>query len=98
MPSPPFGPDVVTAYWKAIDRTALGSGALLVGGISLGAHIAARWAAAAPQRRLAGLLLALPAWTGPPGVAPAALAAHTTAAQVWSGGIGAALASAEAGA
>lgn len=98
VPSPPFGPDVVTAYWKAIDRAAHRSGALLVGGISLGAHIAARWAAAAPQRRLAGLLLALPAWTGPPGVAPAALAARTTAAQVRSGGIGAALASAEAGA
>jgi len=39
--------------------------ARLVGGISLGAHAAA-WVAAA-QNDLDGVLLALPAWTGPPG-------------------------------
>jgi pimeloyl-ACP methyl ester carboxylesterase len=98
VPSPPFGADVVAAYRKALDRAALTSDALLVGGISLGAHVAARWAAETPGRRLAGLLLALPAWTGPPGVAPAAMAARLTAAQVRSGGVGAAAASAAAGA
>lgn len=37
----------------------------LVGGVSLGAHAAVLVAAARP--RLAGVLLALPAWSGPPG-------------------------------
>jgi pimeloyl-ACP methyl ester carboxylesterase len=45
----------------------------LVGGISLGAHLAARWAVS--RAGLGGLLLALPAWTGPPGPIAAATAA-----------------------
>ncbi|HEY0812289.1 MAG TPA: alpha/beta hydrolase [Pseudonocardia sp.] len=98
VPSPPFGADVVGAYRSALDCAALGPGALLVGGISLGAHVAVRWAAAEPERRLAGLLLALPAWTGPPGSAPAALAARLTAAQVRAGGVEAAVAAAATGA
>lgn len=97
VPPPPSGRDVIAAYREALDRAALGCEELIVGGISLGAHVAARWAAE-PGRRLAGLLLALPAWTGPPGAAPAALAARLTATQVRSGGVAAALASAAAGA
>ncbi|MCS7476661.1 alpha/beta hydrolase [Umezawaea endophytica] len=54
---------------------------LLVGGISLGAHVAASWALRHPER-CAGLLLALPAWSGPAGEAPAALAARASAAVV----------------
>jgi hypothetical protein len=40
-----------------------------VGGISLGAHAAARWAGAHPDdaAELDGLLLVMPAWTGPRG-------------------------------
>jgi pimeloyl-ACP methyl ester carboxylesterase len=41
------------------------AGARIVGGISMGAHAAA-WVAAG-RRDLDGVLLALPAWTGPPG-------------------------------
>ena len=109
-PAPRAGADVVAGYRRALDAAA-GSGPLLVGGISLGAHVAARWAAAAPGGQVAGLLLALPAWTGPPVMhgewstptadtapAPAALAARLTAAQVRSDGVEAALATAAAGA
>ncbi len=98
MPPLRRGADVVADYRAALDRAALVPEPLLVGGISLGAHVAARWAARAPAGRLAGLLLALPAWTGPPEGAPAALAARLTAAQVRSGGVAAALASAAAAA
>lgn len=51
---------------------------IVVGGVSLGAHVAARWAVRNPGR-CAGLVLALPAWTGAPDGAPAALAARASA-------------------
>lgn len=91
-PAPRRGADVVAGYRAALD-TAAGPEPVLVGGISLGAHVAARWAAAAPRGRVAGLLLALPAWTGPPSVTtPAAVAARWTAARAREGGIAAAVA------
>jgi pimeloyl-ACP methyl ester carboxylesterase len=89
-PAPWRGADVVAGYRAALD--AAGPGPLLVGGISLGAHVAARWAAAAPRGRVAGLVLALPAWTGPPRTAPAAVAARWTAMQARTGGVRAAVA------
>jgi pimeloyl-ACP methyl ester carboxylesterase len=63
---PPL-PDPAAALAEAVERYA----PALVGGVSLGAHLVARWAAD-PTREVAGLLLALPAWTGPPGVVAAA--------------------------
>ena len=89
-PAPRRGGDVVAGYRAALD--AAGPDPVLVGGISLGAHVAARWAAAAPRGRVAGLLLALPAWTGSPGAAPAAVMARATAARARSGGVAAAMA------
>jgi len=89
-PAPRRGPDVVAGYRAALE--AAGPGPVLVGGVSLGAHVAARWAAAAPRGRVAGLLLALPAWTGLPHAAPAAVAARRTAAQARRGGVAAAVA------
>ena len=65
-----------------------------MGGISLGAHVAARWALRAHPGRVAGLLLALPAWTGPPRGAPAAVAASLTAAHARAGGVAGAVAAA----
>ncbi|SDK45309.1 hypothetical protein SAMN04488074_105478 [Lentzea albidocapillata subsp. violacea] len=63
----------------------------MVGGVSLGAHVAARWAVANPNR-CSGLILALPAWTGAPDEAPAALAAKASAQIVRSQGLTTALA------
>ena len=51
---------------------------VLVGGVSIGAHLAVRWAAArqrdqwSDSHRPDGLLLAMPAWTGAPGAIAAA--------------------------
>jgi hypothetical protein len=58
------------------------TGGVLVGGVSLGAQVAVCWAADRAARGMpgpAGLLLALPAWTGPSGSAPAAVAARIAA-------------------
>jgi pimeloyl-ACP methyl ester carboxylesterase len=71
-PAPEPGPDLVAAAFRALDAAAAAYGdrLRLVGGVSLGAHIAARWAArwaVARPAALDGVLLALPAWTGPPG-------------------------------
>ncbi|GAA3236507.1 thioesterase [Pseudonocardia petroleophila] len=98
-PAPRRGRDVVAGYRAALDAAlARADGPLLVGGVSLGAHVAARWAAHADPGRLAGLLLVLPAWGGDPADAPAALAARFTAAQVRRDGLAAAVASARSGA
>lgn len=96
-PAPRPGAAVLDGYRAALDdaldRT---GGPLLVGGVSFGAHVATRWAAA-HRDRVSGLLLALPAWTGTPGSAPAALAALATADQVRAGGVDAAVSAARAG-
>ncbi|OJY50262.1 MAG: alpha/beta hydrolase [Pseudonocardia sp. 73-21] len=98
-PGPRPGPAVVRGYRDALDAAlAAASGPLLVGGISLGAHVAAEWAVEQRPGAVAGLLLALPAWTGPPNGAPAALAARATAALVRAEGLEAALAPARASA
>jgi len=100
------GPTVVAAAVAALDAAAVAYGPRLrlVGGVSLGAHVAARWAAgrATPwaarlgaRRDLAGLLLALPAWTGAPGSVAAATGA--AADQVERLGTAGALAAARAG-
>ncbi|WP_232663367.1 alpha/beta hydrolase [Pseudonocardia sp. TRM90224] len=97
-PAPRRGADVVAGYRAALDAVVEAPEPVLVGGISLGAHVAASWAATQPAGGpVCGLLLALPAWSGPSGAAPAALAALATAAQVRAGGVAAALAAARAG-
>jgi pimeloyl-ACP methyl ester carboxylesterase len=74
------GPSVASAAFAALDAAAAAYGPRLrvVGGVSLGAHVAARWAAG---RRLDGLLLALPAWTGQAGPAGSVAAATAAAAE-----------------
>lgn len=71
----------VDAVRDLLLRTARAEGADLLGGISLGEHAAVGAALELPG--LAGLLLALPAWTGPPGAVAAlsGLAADEIVAQ-----------------
>lgn len=105
-PRPERGAAVITGYLAALDaalppETAGRDAAPLVGGVSLGAQVAARWAARRAALGLpgpAGLLLALPAWTGSAGRAPAAVAARTTAEALCRGGLGATLAQTRAAA
>ncbi|AEA25258.1 hypothetical protein Psed_3059 [Pseudonocardia dioxanivorans CB1190] len=101
-PRPRASGAVVAGYLSALDdalRAATAARtALLVGGVSLGAHVAIRWAAALDDPRpLAGVLLALPAWTGSADAAPAAVTAAATAARVRAAGRAAAVADARAG-
>ena len=79
----------VREHFEALDAAWTGT-PLLVGGVSLGAHVAATWAVRHPER-CAGLLVALPAWHGPADDAPAALAARASASVVESAGVEAAL-------
>jgi pimeloyl-ACP methyl ester carboxylesterase len=63
-------------------------GPIAVGGVSIGAAVAAAWALQHPEQAVA-VLAALPAWTGAPGSAPAALAARHSAQQLRHDGLAA---------
>src|SRR5882757_4087591 len=66
-------------------------GPIAVGGVSIGASVATSWALAHPSHAVA-VLAALPAWTGPPGNAPAALTARHSAHQLRRDGLASAIA------
>ena len=68
---------LVEGYLDAIDDAAR-DGPVAVGGISIGAAVATAWALAHPQDVVA-VLAGLPAWTGRPDTAVAALSATYTA-------------------
>jgi pimeloyl-ACP methyl ester carboxylesterase len=78
---------LVDGYLSALDDAAR-EGPIAVGGISIGAAVAAAWALAHPGHTVA-VLAALPAWAGPPGSAPAALAARYSASQLRADGLAA---------
>ncbi|OBB05133.1 hypothetical protein A5662_10950 [Mycobacteriaceae bacterium 1482268.1] len=76
--TPPPQPDrLIEGYVSELDNAARRS-AIAVGGVSIGAAVAANWALAHPAYAVA-VLAALPAWTGSPETAPAALAARHSA-------------------
>ena len=66
---------LVAGYLRALDAA---TGPIVVGGVSIGATVAARWALDHPDRAIA-VLAVLPPWTGAPDGAPAALSARHTA-------------------
>lgn len=71
---------LIAGYLDALDDAAR-HGPIAVGGISLGAAVAARWACE-HQHTAVAVLAALPAWVGEPAGAPAAQSARQTAAQM----------------
>ncbi|OBF83927.1 hypothetical protein A5791_25170 [Mycobacterium sp. 852002-51163_SCH5372311] len=77
---PPQPHRLIDGYVSALDEAAR-SGPIVVGGVSIGAAVAAAWALAHPGQAVA-VLAALPPWTGDPGSAPAALAARHSASQL----------------
>lgn len=68
---------LVAGYRDALDEAAA-SGPVAVGGVSIGAAVALEWALEHPDGAVA-VLAALPAWTGSPQTAPAALTARHSA-------------------
>jgi hypothetical protein len=88
---PEAGRPLVSATLTALDDAARRYDVRVAGGVSLGAALAVRWAAAGSPGTAAldGVLLALPAWSGPPGAAAAASAA--AAVEVEARGVEAAL-------
>jgi pimeloyl-ACP methyl ester carboxylesterase len=82
-------------YRRALDDAAR-QGPIAVGGVSIGAAVAVAWALAHPSRAVA-VLAALPAWTGAPNDAPAALAARHSAHELRRAGLAGAIAGMRAG-
>ncbi|TQM31703.1 serine aminopeptidase S33 family [Nocardia bhagyanarayanae] len=80
-------PQAVVASCRAALDAAAARGPVLAAGISLGAAIALEWAGAHPES-VAGVVAALPAWTGSDTArCPAALSAAVTAEQLRADGL-----------
>lgn len=77
---PPQPLRLIEGYRDALDGAARAAhpAPIAVGGVSIGAAVAAAWALSHPGHAIA-VLAALPAWTGTPDAAPAALAARYSA-------------------
>lgn len=82
---------LIEGYLGALDAAAERSGPIIVGGVSIGAAVAAAWALRHPER-VVGVLAALPAWMGAPDDAPAAHAARYSAEQLRTEGLDAVVA------
>ena len=81
---------LIPGYLAALDDAAT-RGPIAVGGVSIGAAVALAWALAHPSHVVA-VLAALPAWTGEPAAAVAAVAATYSAQELRRDGLNAALA------
>jgi pimeloyl-ACP methyl ester carboxylesterase len=74
---PPHPGGLIAGYLADLDNAAADA-PIAVGGVSIGAAVATMWALANPGRAVA-VLAALPAWTGSPDGAAAAMAARHSA-------------------
>ncbi|MDT0220774.1 MULTISPECIES: alpha/beta fold hydrolase [Gordonia] len=70
---------LIDGHLRGLERAAGAHRSILVGGVSIGAAIALEWALQDTDRRCAGVLAALPAWSGDAHSAPAAASAGATA-------------------
>ena len=86
---------LVAGYLQALDEAAR-RGPVAVGGVSIGAAVSTSWALAHPDLTI-GVLAALPAWSGAPDGAPAALAARHSAQQLRDAGLASSIAQMRAG-
>lgn len=73
---------LVENHLRALDEASSRHSSILVGGVSIGAAIALDWALRAGPSRCAGVLAALPAWSGRPEGTVAAISALATAEAV----------------
>lgn len=87
---------LIAGYLAALDEAARSGAPIAVGGVSIGAAVATSWALKHPSRAVA-VLAALPAWSGAPGDAPAALTARHSARQLREEGLTATVAAMQAG-
>jgi pimeloyl-ACP methyl ester carboxylesterase len=85
---PPQPGRLIAGYLDALDNAAR-QRPIAVGGVSIGAAVAAAWALAHPRNTVA-VLAALPPWTGSPTTAPAAQAARHSANELRRVGLAAA--------
>ncbi|WP_102145001.1 alpha/beta fold hydrolase [Mycobacterium hubeiense] len=77
--TPPPQPDrLIDGYRAELDSAARLGAPIVVGGVSIGAAVAAAWALEHPAHAVA-VLAALPPWTGAPDTAPAAMTARHSA-------------------
>ncbi len=77
---------VVASYEAALDAAAREHGPIIVGGISIGAAVAAAWSLRNPSR-VAAVMAALPPWLGSPDDSPAALSARLTSHRLTAEGL-----------
>lgn len=82
---------LVAGYLDALDDAARSGAPIAVGGVSIGAAVSTAWALAHPSKA-AAVLAALPAWSGAPADAPAALTARHSARQLRENGLSATIA------
>ncbi|MGK2866401.1 MAG: alpha/beta hydrolase [Mycobacterium sp.] len=87
---------LIAGYRDALDEAARGGSPIAVGGVSIGAAVATAWALTHPSNAVA-VLAALPAWSGEPGNAPAALTARHSARQLRDNGLAATISEMQAG-
>jgi pimeloyl-ACP methyl ester carboxylesterase len=90
MEPAPEPEELVEGYRRELDNAAR-VGPIAVGGVSIGAAVATSWALAHPSHTVA-VLAALPAWTGSPVNAPAALTARHSAHALRRDGLASAIA------
>jgi pimeloyl-ACP methyl ester carboxylesterase len=93
---PPQPGRLIDGYREALDNAARAE-PIAVGGVSIGAAVAVRWALAHPGHAVA-VLAALPPWTGSPQGAPAAVAARESARLLRRDGLAAGIAALRASA